>query len=359
MKFAIYGIGCLGEKVYQRMDHLEGEIAYFVQTKKSQDYFHGYEVRSVDKIMSNEFDILIIAVADYCSVHNVLKKIPNNSEIIKKIRNISQIDYICGEPDLVMPYKSVKLRNGIQYISTTKDMVIGEAMHLFGKNYAEDQIQTFFELLVNCCNFDKNCEGIFFDIGANIGTTCIYAKKVLASNMKYIGFEAGMENYKLFKCNCILNEVEDIVVEKLALGEKKCKGRYLYSAENPGGSGVSFSDSNVSDIDVVSLDEYIKKNNINEGSVACIWLDTEGCEAEIIIGAKNLLDNRLPMMQEFNPDEYERRNKAKEYYEIIEKIYSHFIDVENKHVIYDIKEIRSYKDIMKQNNRAQADLFFY
>ena len=210
------------------------------------------------------------------------------------------------------------------------------------------------------CGFDNKCNGLFLDIGANIGTTCIYAKKKIASDMNYIGFEAGIDNYKMFKCNCIINEVEDIKAEYIALGEKTCKGKYYYNQYNSGGSGVSFDEDQDNLLKIYSLDEYIEKGNISPEMVSCIWLDTEGCEAEILLGAKKLiLSKRIPMMQEFNPLTYENRGKDKEYYALMEKCYEYFIDVYDVTIKYDIKKISEYKNILMKTGRTAADLFFF
>lgn len=365
MNIAIYGAGRTGEMVLNKINQFLGErnkLVYFVETKKTKEEHCGYIVRDLLEIKPNEFDVLIVAVPNLNELMNESLVIhPESEKIKKKVRFLSQIAMLFYDNQVdTMPYRSVQVRNNLKFITSSIDYTIGESMYMYDTCFAEHQINLFFELMRQYCKSDDMSNGTFLDIGANVGTTCIYAKKNMAPNLKYIGFEAGIDNYKMFKCNCIINEVEDITAEYMALGEKKCKGNYHYNQYNSGGSGVSFDDEEGSTINIQSLDEYIEQKGIKSENVTCIWLDTEGCEAEILLGAKELITSKkIPLMQEFNPLTYEKRGKDKEYYALMEQCYESFIDVCDVTKRYDISDLSEYKNILMSNGRDAADLFFY
>lgn len=364
MNVAIYGAGEIGKRVLNKIEPFlndRNKMIYFVETKKTKEKWQGYIVKDLGEINLKDFDILIAAVPNLSEIRNVsLANHPDRDLIMKKIRFVSQIDVLFNNSfEEFVPYSSVKLDSDLKFVASSVDYSIAESMYMFNKCFAEDQIKIFFDLMKKYCDFDINSKGIFLDIGANIGTTSIYAKKKLAPNMRYIGFEAGYENYKLFKCNCIINDVEDILVENIALGEETCKGSFQYDSYNSGSGCVRYNDDFKDTLEVQSLDGYMCQC-IDKEEVKCIWLDTEGCEAEILLGAKNLLNSRrIPMMQEFNPGTYEKRGKDKEYYELMNHTYTNFIDVEDLSKLYDIKFLSEYRKIMENNGKKSGDLFFF
>ena len=164
----------------------------------------------------------------------------------------------------------------------------------------------------------------------------------------------------MFKCNCVVNEVEDILTENIALGETKGKGRFYYNVSNSGGSVVNYEKSEDANIEIQTLDEYILDNHIAKDEIDCIWLDTEGCEAEILLGAaERLKSKRIPLMQEYNPFTYIKRGKESAYYEMMKMCYTYFIDIEEPQKKYNIDLLPEYKNVMKEANKKQADLFFF
>lgn len=363
LNIAIYGAGKTAEIVYAKMKEFLGgtrnQLVYFVETRKTKEEWCGYRVIELKEINPNDFDVLIVAVPDMFELMNIsLTAHPECDAIKEKVKFASQITSLFSQE--IMPYRSVRIDDDLDFIASSIDYTIGESMYMYGKCFAEDQVKKFFDLMNKYCGFDNKCNGLFLDIGANIGTTCIFAKKKIASNMDYIGFEAGIDNYKMFKCNCIINEVEDIKAEYIALGEKTCKGKYYYNQYNSGGSGVSFDEDQDNLLKIYSLDEYIEKGNISPEMVSCIWLDTEGCEAEILLGAKSLILSKcIPMMQEFNPLTYEERGKDKDYYALMEKAYKHYIDIFDLSRIYEISSLSEHKTLLMNRGNHATDLFFF
>src|SRR5690606_12921859 len=64
-------------------------------------------------------------------------------------------------------------------------------------------------------------DGVFIDIGANIGLYTLYAFQVKNKNIQIISFEPFSENFKTLSQNIALNGLTNVRLEKIAIGEKE------------------------------------------------------------------------------------------------------------------------------------------
>lgn len=81
-----------------------------------------------------------------------------------------------------------------------------------------------------------------------------------------------MENYKLLKINCILNNVKDILCEHVALGDKEGKMVYRYLTDNHGGLRVQRYDAQIENIEIKTLKQYIAVSAVNASEISYIWI---------------------------------------------------------------------------------------
>ncbi len=372
MRIAVYGIGRVAQGFCNKVEDMKNiEILYFVQSKKTEDYFHNKKVISADEIDYSKIDNLIIASNIYYEeIIAYLKNLNNDYELNKdKVKSAADFPVVWEDIQRYMPYASCKVCKDIVYISSSEDDGIGGAMFKSGRNYPDDMIHVFFELAEKYYKTTKQPnKGYFLDIGANIGTTSIYIKKKIDNNLKIIGFEAGKSNYDLFRINCILNQVEDIRVELLGLSDSNIRKKYRYVAKNSGGSGIVEDDFEggveISTIDMMKLDDYLEKNYISSEEIDYIWMDTEGHEYEIITGGfKTLQAKKIPLLQEFNAVHYIGKRSLECYCEKIGSIYDYFIDVHEymngKINIIPIAQIYDFAKKMEKEGTAQTDLFFF
>lgn len=199
--------------------------------------------------------------------------------------------------------------------------------------------------------------GIFLDIGANIGTASIYAKHILP-DIKVMGFEPGKLNYDICRVNCIINNMNDILIENLGLGDRQESYYYDYVPCNPGGSHIS-EETTGEMVTVTTLDDYIQDNRIDSNEIAFIWMDVEGFESKVIIGAQKLLtNNRIPLFHEFNPELYIKNGTLDEYCNILNKTYDYFVDIrKNKNKNSELISINMLKEY-SLSFKGQSDLFF-
>lgn len=382
MRIAIYGTGKRAQRLVDVLNSKElggeNDIVYFIETKKTKNYFAGKKVISVNDVIYSDFDRLVISSDKYYNeMFDNLERISSQFDACKeKIINFnmlketlySELTKNWNDAQKIMPYRTCKVSDDIIYLSCSEDQVIPDEMFLSGMNYAKATIDIFFELKQKFYNRDSGKEsGYFLDIGANIGTTSIYVKKKINNNLRVIGFEAGKSNYDLFRINCILNQVEDIKVEWLGISNANTKKKFGYNVQNSGGSWIRNDDAegdNISLIETRKLDDYLKNNNIEAESIDYIWIDTEGHEGEIIEGAmETLRTKRIPLLQEFNPLAYLDKNTLEKYCKNISIVYDNFVDV-SKYIAGNVqviptKNIYQFAMEMKKEGKAQADLFFF
>ena len=117
-----------------------------------------------------------------------------------------------------MPYFSLDV-TGITYFYNKEDIAIPNEMLMSGKSWGEADIQNFIKIS-DQQHYGGTAprEGLFLDIGGNIGTTSIYCKLKLKPSFRFIAFEPVSETAKLLSANIAVNGAyPDIIVERVAL----------------------------------------------------------------------------------------------------------------------------------------------
>lgn len=234
---------------------------------------------------------------------------------------------------------------GLNYIATSVDNYIIRPMYINRINYAEKNMKTFRALAKKYYGVNDSA-GLFLDLGANIGTTGIYFTTKLAPNLKLIAFEPDAENFKLLRTNLILNDMGDnkATAVNCGLGDKSGEMKMYRNLENPGGNSV-FVNKNMPNetIKIMPLDDYFSENKIAARDVKYIWIDTEGFEPQVLLGAKNLLrENPAPIFMEFNPMVWNKSGCFDDMLALLAENYSHLIHVAGNNVtLYPLEEMRT------------------
>lgn len=368
MKTAVYGTGKIALKFLKKVadDEKSIDIEYFVETDPKQPVFYQKKVISAQEMDFDMIDRLIIAVNlfNYESIMEYLKQLSSDWENHRKkiiyYREFFDMEWYAAKN--VMPYVSVKTKDNINFITLSKDNIIPNEMIYLKETYSKQMIDIFLELTDK---YYGKMGGYFFDLGANIGTTCVYVKKIKRTDLKIIAVEAGKENFNLLRANCILNNVDDIVTEHFALSNQSGTAMLRFEDGNMGGTHVSETNGTSEVVDMVRLDDYIHSADIACRDVNYIWMDVEGFEPNVIQGAWDVLSShRIAMLHEFSPFEYEKKGTLEWYCNNIGKLYDHFIDIGAYIWLGEIKErsITEIEDLvtqMKSENIIQTDLFLY
>ncbi len=250
--------------------------------------------------------------------------IAGQKKVIEKMKYCGHVPFMSCEVD------------GIKYIGSSQDFIIMRNMYHTGENWAKAEIDTFFQLTKLFYGYGEDeVEGIFLEVGGNIGTTSIYVNKVKAPQLKVIAFEPVRDNIRVFKANCALNDIlpdQVKIVEKAVSNERKTNVMKK-NVFNPGMSCIvseeALGDVNIEEVESISLDDYLAMERIEKSSIQYLWLDAEGYEGYVIDGAKEMLTGTgIPVMTEFVPQYLKRQNCYELLINNLSELYTYFIWVE-------------------------------
>lgn len=219
---------------------------------------------------------------------------------------------------------------GLHYVATAQDIALMRDMYTRRVNWAAGEMKLFHALAKKYYDVDDSA-GYFLDLGANIGTTSIYFTKKLATNLKLLAFEPDAENFKLLRMNLILNDMEDkSVIVNCGLGDKFDEMTMYRSLQNPGHNNFTEPKEDVPTemVKIMPLDSYLAENQIAAQEVKYIWIDTEGFEPQVLLGAKNLLrENPAPIFMECNLQAWKDSGRFAEMQALLSESYSHVVHV--------------------------------
>ncbi len=240
------------------------------------------------------------------------------TEPIKKL-----IRYYSYRPE---GYKyAMSYAEGFTYINAVTDDVILPKMIFDKANWAKDEMEIFHRLAYEHFTFNDD-QVLFCDIGANIGTTCIYFKKQIDPDVKILAFEPAERNHRLLRVNALLNEINesDCTFVKKGISDKSSSASFNYDPENPGGSAVVSGEGEGSDVvELVSLDDYFESSGLDPKQIKYMWIDVEGFEARLLAGAHKTLNQiNVPIFMEFVPRFYSQ--KEGEFELLMEELESQF-----------------------------------
>ena len=125
---------------------------------------------------------------------------------------------------------------------------------------------------------------VIVDVGANIGYYSLLAGKTAK---KVYAIEPEELNFSILKKNTQSNGLKNIELIKAGAGRRQGKVTIKRSKINPGAHKVEMEGG---EITMIKLDDLIKEK------VDVIKIDVEGMEANVIRGAKNLIEKWRPII---------------------------------------------------------------
>lgn len=176
-------------------------------------------------------------------------------------------------------------------INLEKD--VDKRIYLYG--FEEEVIKQFIKVTKK--------DDFIFDIGANIGIYSLIASKKIGGSGRVYAFEPAPVAYSSLKKNIELNNFNNIVVIQKGISDKS--GEAIFNicdddAYNSLGETPMKGISRKEIIEIESIDEFVKRNNILK--VDIIKIDTEGAEFLILKGAEETLRIYKPkIFFEHNP----------------------------------------------------------
>lgn len=138
-----------------------------------------------------------------------------------------------------------------------------------------------------------NTGNVFFDIGANAGYFSLLGSKCVGEEGKVISFEPIPSNCKTIHEHLVENNINNVVVERLAVSKDTGKVSFTIEHNNANSHLESISlihapaqPKDTFQVNSISLDEFITHNGIVPN---IIKVDVEGAEKLVLEGSTALL----------------------------------------------------------------------
>ncbi|MDD5312471.1 MAG: FkbM family methyltransferase [Dehalococcoidia bacterium] len=158
-------------------------------------------------------------------------------------------------------------------------------------------------------------------IGANIGYFVLLFSSLVGKDGKVFAFEPAPQNFNLLVRNIELNGYDNIVALQKAVSDRSGAGILYIDKSDPAGHSlfqeatnqVTGGKAETLSVDMVSLDEYFKNNNI---SADIIQMDIQGAEPLAVKGMENLISSskEVKIFTEFWPFGLEKSGFSAEQY---------------------------------------------
>jgi FkbM family methyltransferase len=127
----------------------------------------------------------------------------------------------------------------------------------------------------------------YIDVGAHIGTTVMPYSRLFKT---VYAFEANKESYDLLEQNVKLNNINNVIMQNIAISNKNTNGEMVKHGDNSGCYYFKEKKNTEGTVKSIILDEQ----NITD--IDFIKIDTEGSELLVLQGAENLLKKYKPLI---------------------------------------------------------------
>ncbi len=149
-------------------------------------------------------------------------------------------------------------------------------------------------------------DGVFIDVGANIGAQTVYAMRSGAF-ARGLAIEPDPHNFEILSQNLAINGLDNQVIA-ICAAASAASGTLLLShhGKNFGAHSVEpeFIDNPAGAISVAAatVDELLQQHGIGANQVGLVKIDVEGHELSVLDGMAGLRMAQVPVLVEFNAD---------------------------------------------------------
>lgn len=231
------------------------------------------------------------------------------------------------------PEREIQIESPLgSFLCSTRDQVIGRALYLT-REFAWKDVERAIDLLVKARSLKETDNSLLFDVGANLGTTCIPLLRN-STFRRALAFEPEPKNVGFLRRNVTMNQLSGrIEIFPCALSDRAGNSELLLSDQNFGDHRVNSdvaahetSDRRRVTIVTRTLDEICSERKVTPN---LLWLDTQGHEAKVLRGAEVLLrTSSPPLVLEFWPWAVERSGEdVRAFIDRLAAIYPRFADL--------------------------------
>ena len=264
-----------------------------------------------------------------------------------------------------MPYISVEA-DGLSFIFKNTDHSIIDDMVRTGKIWAKDEM----DFVLGYYDSISCRPGNVIDIGANVGTSVIYFRKMLGGDTSYYAVEPVSDNFNLLKANCALNGYGDINTFKFGISETVHEARMEIDPANMATCRIEGSDEKniVFENDAAmyvgepvlftTLDAFAGDNGVSLDRPTLFWIDVEGHEPEVFMSGKETFKKcDCALFCEFNPKLYQYNGRYDSFIGDIKECFSRFICYEQSEPgKYQFRDICELDKVAEENGMNQCNL---
>lgn len=203
-----------------------------------------------------------------------------------------------GEVDLFTPEEQEQILAVKRYLSN-QIFRVAEDMYcyrhyLLPVRHFESSV-FYYKHGIDCiCDLSAIRNKDILDVGGFIGDSILILKPL--TDKCVVSFEAVSQNYELMKRTVEMNQLENVVLEKMALGSKKCEVTIEVA-----GSSSSLDPNAVvkvtgeEKVQMDTLDSYMEHSG-RELDIGLIKVDIEGAEQDFMAGAKKTIEKFRPVL---------------------------------------------------------------
>lgn len=138
--------------------------------------------------------------------------------------------------------------------------------------------------------FDEITQGVFVDVGSNIGKYTIKVARQMGTNGRVISIEPESSNFEMLKANVELNGLSNTTLLNVACWNKNERLKLCFGPGFKGTGGHSVKHHRTEDfieVTALKLDDILKDLHIED--VNFIKIDAEGADGEVLEGAEETL----------------------------------------------------------------------
>lgn len=207
------------------------------------------------------------------------------------IKGVTEKDIFTTREFIEMTFAKTYLKNNVKKVDNYYQL----ENYKLPVNFFEASVFYYKHGIDKLKTFNRIGDKAIIDVGCCVADSCLIFRDYTKN--KIYTFEPVLENYKLAQKTIELNNLKDIVLENLALGNKEEENEIFVDKYNIGGSTILYrgynKDFEKEKFKTTTLDKYVKENKIKVG---LIKVDIEGFEPQFLEGAVETLKEQKPII---------------------------------------------------------------
>lgn len=203
----------------------------------------------------------------------------------------------------------------------------------------------------------------FVDVGANVGTTTLYAARTGAFD-RLVAMEPSPDNLAMLRLNVDANGLADRVqIVAAACGAEPGTVELMLSSQSAGDHRVRRADELPSthqttvQVPLQPLDATLAEAGVDPKDITVVWVDTQGHEPGVLAGAEATIAAGVPFIIEFWPEMYVQAGSFDALLERLTSSFRGYVDVRDpSEAEHPMSDLRGLADLLLTKWHGQTDL---